>query len=170
MLCARQFGTACLILGAHWNVVWDGPFYECTNKTSRFFTVTQFLSAAGAALPECPGGAQSEAPVASAPTTLSGLVYIIPIRNMIEPALLYVVRRGVAEAQRNHADAIVFVMDTPGGTLDAAGKILRIIQDVDVPTYTFVEKDAYSAGAIIALATDEIYMAPGSVIGMPCRS
>lgn len=93
------------------------------------------------------------------------LVYVIPIRGMIEPALLYVVRRGVSEAERDQADAIVFVMDTPGGTVDAAREIVFTIQNLSVPTYTFVEKDAFSAGAIIALATRAIYMAPGSVIG-----
>jgi membrane-bound serine protease (ClpP class) len=104
-------------------------------------------------------------PACAAQEAEKTVVYIIPIRKMIEPALLYVIRRGVAEAEAVNADAIIFVMDTPGGTLEAAGKIVRIIQDVNVPTYTFVEKDAYSAGAIIALATKHIYMAPGSVIG-----
>ena len=97
--------------------------------------------------------------------TASGIVYIIPIRGMIEPALLYVIRRGVADAVANKAQAIIFVMDTPGGTLNAAGDIVSTIQNIKVPTYTFVEKNAFSAGAIIAMATDEIYMAPGSVIG-----
>jgi len=95
----------------------------------------------------------------------SGVVYIIPIRGMIEPALLYVIRRGLDEARAQDAKAIIFVMDTPGGTLNAANEIVRTIQHIEVPTYTFVEKDAFSAGAIIALATDHIYMAPGSVIG-----
>ncbi len=92
-------------------------------------------------------------------------VYVLPIRGQIEPALVYVLRRGLAEAQQEKAAAVIFVMDTPGGRLDAATEIVRTIQKVDVPTYTFVEKDAFSAGAIIALATDHIYMAPGSVIG-----
>ena len=100
-----------------------------------------------------------------AATNRAGTVYVIPIRGMIEPALVYVIRRGLAEAQVAGAEAIVFTMDTPGGTLDAASQIVRTIQKVTVPTYTFVEKDAFSAGAIIALATDRIYMAPGSVIG-----
>ncbi len=101
-----------------------------------------------------------------------GLVYIIPIRGQIEPALLYVIRRGVAEAEESKAQAIIFVMDTPGGTLNAASDIVRTIQKLTVPTYTFVEKDAFSAGAIIAMATKHIYMAPGSVIGdaMPIMS
>lgn len=106
-----------------------------------------------------PGAAPAETEPAN------GIVYSIPIRGMIEPALLYVIRRGVAEANATGARAIVFVMDTPGGTVDAAKDIVRTIQKLNVPTYTFVEKDAFSAGAIIALATKHIYMAPGSVIG-----
>jgi membrane-bound serine protease (ClpP class) len=42
---------------------------------------------------------------------------------------------------------------------------VNAITQTDIPTYTFVENDAFSAGAIIALATKHIYMAPGSVIG-----
>ncbi|VGO18768.1 NfeD family protein [Pontiella sulfatireligans] len=98
-------------------------------------------------------------------TNTTQLVYIIPIKKTIEPALLYVVRRGVDEAVRNDADAIIFEMDTPGGAVNAAEGIISVITKTDIPTYTFVENDAYSAGAIIALATPNIYMAPGSVIG-----
>lgn len=105
------------------------------------------------------------APARAAETASTQTVYVIPIRGPIESALLYVIRRGVAEAERERADAIVFVMDTPGGTLDAAGQIVKLLQRITVPTYTFVENHAFSAGAIIALATDHIYMAPGSVIG-----
>jgi membrane-bound serine protease (ClpP class) len=93
------------------------------------------------------------------------LVYRIPIKDQIEPALLYVVRRGVTEAKKEKADAVIFVMDTPGGGVKEAREIISLIGQIDVPVYTFVEKDAYSAGAIIALATPHIYMAPGSVIG-----
>ncbi len=102
---------------------------------------------------------------ADAPAPEPSVVYVIPIRGMIEPALLYVIRRGVAEAEAEQADAIIFVMDTPGGRVDAAENILRTINGISVPTFTYVEKNAFSAGAIIALATDSIYMAPGSVIG-----
>jgi membrane-bound serine protease (ClpP class) len=98
-------------------------------------------------------------------TNGQALVYIIPIKKMIEPALLYVVRRGVDEAVRNNADAIIFEMDTPGGVVGAAEAIVGVITRSNIPVYTFVEKQALSAGALIALATPEIYMAPGSVIG-----
>lgn len=102
----------------------------------------------------------------SAPeNTKTPIVYQIPIQDAIEPALLYVIRRGVSEATREKADAIIFVMDTPGGRVDITRDILEIIRKIDIPVYTFVERDAYSAGAIIALATPHIYMAPSSVIG-----
>lgn len=97
--------------------------------------------------------------------TPGGPVYVIPVKGMIEPALLYVIRRGVQEAERHQAAAIILAMDTLGGRLDAATDIVRLMQRVRTPTYTFVEKNAISAGAIIALSTDHIYMAPGSVIG-----
>jgi len=95
----------------------------------------------------------------------SAPVYVIPIRGQIEGALLYVIRRGLAEAERQDAAAVVLVMDTPGGTLAAASDIVRAIQAAHRPVHTFVEKDAFSAGAIIALATRKIFMAPGAVIG-----
>jgi len=110
-----------------------------------------------------PGAGNSQS--ISADTGEKPLVYQIPIQDQIEPALLYVVRRGVAEAAREKAAAIVFVMNTPGGGVKEAREIISLIGQIDVPVYTFVEKDAYSAGAIIALSTKHIYMAPGSVIG-----
>lgn len=99
------------------------------------------------------------------PQAVKPLVYQIPIKDQIEPALLYVIRRGVTEAEKQKADAVLFVMDTPGGRVDVTRDIIEIIREIDVPVYTFVERDAYSAGAIIALSTPHIYMAPGSVIG-----
>lgn len=104
-------------------------------------------------------------PAAAGAAEADGGVYIIPIREMIEPALLYVIRRGVADAEARNARAVIFTMDTPGGTVQAAEDIIKTIEFIAVPTYTYVEKNAISAGAIIALATDHIYMAPGSKIG-----
>lgn len=107
--------------------------------------------------------ATAQTPVA--PETARTPVYVIPIRGQIEGALLYVIRRGLAEAERQGAAAVLLVLDTPGGTLNAASDIVRSIQAAKTPVYSFIEKDAFSAGAIIALATRSIYMAPGAVIG-----
>ncbi len=94
-----------------------------------------------------------------------GPVYIIPIKGMIERALVYVVRRGVSQAVQNNAAVIILDMDTPGGRLDACAEIMQLLADLDATTYTFVNPDAISAGAIIALSTDHIYMAPSGRIG-----
>lgn len=113
-------------------------------------------------LPLCAQPSRASSALDEAP---KGPVFVIPVNGMIEPALVYVMRRGVLEAEREHASAIILKMDTLGGRLDAATDIVRLMQSVHVPTYTLVEKNAISAGAIIALSTDNIYMAPGSVIG-----
>jgi len=109
------------------------------------------------------GVAPASSPVSdeSAP----GAVYVIPVEGMIERALVYVMRRGVADAVREDAAALIFVMNTPGGQLQATESIINIIANVEIPTYTLVAPDAISAGAILALATDHIYMTPGSRIG-----
>jgi membrane-bound serine protease (ClpP class) len=109
--------------------------------------------------------ADLDVPAPAEPTGRDQLVYILPIRGAIEPALLYVVRRGLAEANTKGANAIVFPMDTPGGAVNVTETMIDLIARAEVPTYTFVEHNAISAGAIIALATDHIYMAPGSKIG-----
>ena len=56
-------------------------------------------------------------------------------------------------------------MDTFGGLVDAADKIRNTLLDANVTTATFIDKNAASAGALISIATDSIYMASGSSIG-----
>src|SRR5690606_1680113 len=53
----------------------------------------------------------------------------------------------------------------PGGRIDAAQQIVDALRDTDVPVYAFVNRRAFSAGAMIALAADRIYMREGGVIG-----
>ncbi|MEM7699020.1 MAG: hypothetical protein AAF236_11505, partial [Verrucomicrobiota bacterium] len=74
--------------------------------------------------------------------------------------------RVLRQAQVDGAEAVVFEMDTPGGyAWYTEGLVLNSLQDVSIPTYTFVNTRAYSAGAIIAIGTDEIYMRPAATIG-----
>jgi membrane-bound serine protease (ClpP class) len=92
-------------------------------------------------------------------------VYILPIREQIMPPLVYLVRRGVKQAMEDQADLLVIDMETPGGRLDTCREIISIIGQFKGDTLTYVNKDAFSAGAFIAVATKRIYMAPESVIG-----
>ena len=92
-------------------------------------------------------------------------VYVVPVRNDIMPPILYVIRRGVKDAMEAEADCLIFDMETNGGRVDITEDIFDIIGKFRGETVTYVNKDAYSAGAFIAVATQKIYMAPQSVIG-----
>lgn len=96
---------------------------------------------------------------------LPGSVYRVPVHGTIELGLAPFVERSIREAQLSGAAAVVLELETPGGRVDAAERIANAIADAQLPTYAFVNRHAYSAGAIIALATEGIYMRPGSVIG-----
>jgi len=97
--------------------------------------------------------------------TAAKKVYILPIRTDIMPPLVYLVRRGVKEAMEAKADLLVLDMETNGGRVDTTREIIAILEQFKGDTVTYVNKDAFSAGAFIAVATKKIYMAPGSVIG-----
>jgi len=56
-------------------------------------------------------------------------------------------------------------MDTFGGLVDAADNIRKSMLDSDLLIVTFIDKNAASAGALISLASDSIFMAPGASIG-----
>ena len=94
-----------------------------------------------------------------------GVVYRIPVSGVVELGLAPFIERGIDEAARAGAVAVILDMDTPGGRVDAAERIADAIADAEIPVYTYVNRRAFSAGALISLATDRIYMRPGSVIG-----
>lgn len=74
--------------------------------------------------------------------------------------------RTLKKAELDGAEAVVFDMDTPGGfAWYTEGLVLNSLQNVSFPTYTFVNARAESAGAIIAVGTDHIYMRPAATIG-----
>ncbi|WNS77622.1 nodulation protein NfeD [Bacillus sp. DTU_2020_1000418_1_SI_GHA_SEK_038] len=93
------------------------------------------------------------------------IVYVVPIQETVEKGLFAYLNRAVHLAEEDKASAIIFEMDTPGGAVDAAGKIGKLLTSTEVKTISFVNKQALSAGAYIALNTDEIYMVPGSTMG-----
>ncbi|HWL16743.1 MAG TPA: NfeD family protein [Opitutus sp.] len=103
--------------------------------------------------------AQSAAPAEGA------RVFVIPVREQIGSAVLYVVRRGIKEAIDLKADAIVLDMKTPGGALDKTFSIMEAIARFPGKTITFVNTEAISAGAFISGMTDEIWFAPDGIIG-----
>lgn len=94
------------------------------------------------------------------------VVYRIPVTGTIEMGLAPYVARAIAEARAAGASAVVLDLDTPGGRVDAAERIVDAVRSAGIPVYAFVNPRAYSAGAMVALAADGgIYMNPVGVIG-----
>ena len=98
-----------------------------------------------------------------------GKVLIVPIKDQIDKTLLFFLRRIFQTADRNNTiKAIVIDMDTPGGALRETEEIIAWMRSFNakgIPIYVYVNPRAQSAGAIISLASDGIFMAPGSRIG-----
>ena len=95
----------------------------------------------------------------------TALVYVIDIRNEIGSGLGTYISDGIQTAEEAGADAIVFDVDTPGGRVDSAINIIRSIQDTQIPTIAFVNRQAISAGAMISIACNQIVMTSGGTIG-----
>lgn len=92
-------------------------------------------------------------------------VVVIPVRDEINSPTLYVLRRGLKEAINQHVDVVVIDMNTPGGNGGTALEMMEALNRFPGTTITFVNHDAFSAGALIAAATTEIWFEPTGVIG-----
>jgi membrane-bound serine protease (ClpP class) len=87
------------------------------------------------------------------------------VHDEIDLGLAPYLARILDEAERESASAVILEINTPGGRLDAALQMRQTLLDSPVRTIAFVNREAFSAGALIALAANEMYLAPGAVIG-----
>src|SRR5210317_890839 len=93
------------------------------------------------------------------------VIYKFDIKEQIAPPVVRTTQRAFAEAKEVGADLILIHMNTYGGLVDAADSIRTRILNSDIPVYVFIDNNAASAGALIAIACDSIYMSPVSSIG-----
>jgi membrane-bound serine protease (ClpP class) len=93
-------------------------------------------------------------------------VYVIPVSGEVEPAMAAYIERAVRQAGAA-ADAIIILeLDTFGGRVDSALKIVETMTGITGPrTIAFVKNKAISAGALIALSCGSLVMAPHSTLG-----
>ncbi|WP_300667039.1 NfeD family protein [Desulfoluna sp.] len=101
-------------------------------------------------------------PLAGAQAT-AGEIRLIPISGEVSPSMAAFIARAVKET--DGASLVIFEMDTFGGRVDSALKIVDTITSLEVPSVAWVKTKAISAGALIALSADALYMAPGTTIG-----
>ena len=94
----------------------------------------------------------------------SKVYYYTIDENIAKPALRKT-EKAVKDAKEIKADYILLEMNTFGGELDAAAKIRTLLLNAPMPTMVFINNNAASAGALISIACDSIYMAAGSSLG-----
>ncbi len=92
-------------------------------------------------------------------------IYIFDIKEEIAPPAWYHTKKAMENAVEKRADIILINLNTYGGLVDIADSIRTKILNSPIPVYVFIENNAASAGALISIACDSIYMRPGSTIG-----
>lgn len=92
-------------------------------------------------------------------------VYKFDIKEQIAPPVMRNTQKAFKKAEELNADLIVIHMNTYGGMVDAADSIRTKILNSSIPVYVFIDNNAASAGALISIACDSIYMVEGANIG-----
>jgi len=103
--------------------------------------------------------------VATAQEKKEKLLYKLNIKQEITKATWRQTQQAFQEADSLGADVFLIHMNTYGGTVLDADSIRTKILQSTIPVYVFIDNNAASAGALISIACDSIYMRPGGSIG-----
>jgi membrane-bound serine protease (ClpP class) len=95
----------------------------------------------------------------------SDTIVVIPLRKEINPSATRLISKGILKAKELKAKLIIIDMNTYGGLVNDADSIRTSILNTNIPVWVYINKNAASAGALISLACDSIFMQPGSNIG-----
>ena len=118
-----------------------------------------FLTAEGETKPNLLGRAKE--------TSYTDKVVVVKVgeNDLVNKQAFNFFRRTLERVDKEKARAVVFELDTPGGIAFETTGLMQKMAKLTVPTFAYVNVEASSAGAFIAVATDKIYMAPQSTIG-----
>ena len=95
----------------------------------------------------------------------SSLIYVIDLKQDIDRSAMRKINMGIQQAVARQADFLIIDMNTYGGAVDAADSIRTALLQCPIPTISFINVQAASAGALISIACDSIYMRSGSSFG-----
>ncbi len=93
------------------------------------------------------------------------LVYRIPVTGTIELGLAPYIQRVLSEAEEAGAHAAILDVNTLGGRVDAALTIVDAVSSARIPVYALVDPRAISAGALISVSADSVFMVPDGLMG-----
>ncbi|MCX5809201.1 MAG: nodulation protein NfeD [Proteobacteria bacterium] len=114
---------------------------------SLFFAITVFLTASLA---------------------YAGDVYVIKVQSAIQPPVAGFIAESITKAEQNNGDALIILLDTPGGLDTSMRDIVKSIMESNIPVIVYVHPSgarAASAGSIILLASHIAAMTPGTNVG-----
>jgi membrane-bound serine protease (ClpP class) len=95
----------------------------------------------------------------------SVVVFVFDIIEAINKPAWRTTQKAFEEANSMNADYIILHINTYGGLVDIADSIRTKIINSSIPVFAFIDNQAISAGALISIACDSIYMRPGGNIG-----
>lgn len=98
-------------------------------------------------------------------TQTNQIIYLFEIHEEIGPAATRTTTKAIQEAEKIGADYILLDLDTYGGLVTDADLIRTALLETKIPTIVFISNNAASAGALISIACDSIYMKNGATIG-----
>jgi membrane-bound serine protease (ClpP class) len=104
-------------------------------------------------------------PAAGVHAAANDLVYVIPVKGDVTPAMSAYLSNQIQLANLAEAEGIIIDISTLGGLVQSALDMRDAIMESEIPVVVFVGNRAISAGALITIAADTIIMAPGSHIG-----
>lgn len=93
------------------------------------------------------------------------VVYLIEIKGEINASSSKKLSKGILKAKEIGADALLLHLNTYGGAVDAADSMRSALLALKIPTAVYIDNQAVSAGALISIACDSIYMKKGGTIG-----
>ncbi|WP_353096082.1 nodulation protein NfeD [Tissierella praeacuta] len=95
----------------------------------------------------------------------NGDVYVIPIKGEINKATYNFLNHTMESLTKEDPLAIIFEIDTYGGLINEAEKIKSLIISSPIPTISYVNSKAESAGVLITIASEKVVMANSATIG-----
>lgn len=98
-------------------------------------------------------------------TTGGEKIYVVPIKGEINRATHNYIRDVLEDLADENVSALIFEIDTYGGSVEEAQKIKDLIISTNIPTISFVNNKAISAGVLITIASEKVVMTTSSTIG-----
>jgi membrane-bound serine protease (ClpP class) len=101
-------------------------------------------------------------------TAQTGSVLLVEITDTIDQSTVEVMTESLKQAQADDAQAVILLLNTPGGGLDQTFEIAALIKESDIPVIGYVSPSgatAWSAGTFILLSTPLAAMADHTIIG-----